>query len=51
MTLTPYENYQVYPMIRGNEFTYSRIENPGGVKILNAGRNVVLGATVQVNLF
>jgi hypothetical protein len=48
MSLTPYENFQVYPVLRGNEFTYSRLENPGGSKILSAGRNVILGATVQV---
>lgn len=47
MSLTTYENFQVYPFIRGNEFTYSRLENPGGSKILSAGKNVILGATIQ----
>jgi len=47
MSLTPYENFQVYPVLRGNEFTYSRLENPGGSKIISAGRNVILAATVQ----
>lgn len=46
MTLTNYENYQVYGLLRGGEFTYSKKTDSEG--ILNSGNSVVLMAATQV---
>jgi Oligosaccharyltransferase 48 kDa subunit beta len=47
LSLSNYENYQVYGVLRGGEYTHSRLENVGGSKVLSAGSNVVLAAAVQ----
>lgn len=49
MTLTPFENYQIYPIIRGGEHAYSRIDTvEGKSRVLRSGHQTILASAVQV---
>ena len=46
MTLTNYENYQVYGLLRAGEYAYSKKQD--GEVTLNQGNSIVLMAATQV---
>jgi len=48
MTLSPYENFQVYGLLRGAEFTYSSGYRENTEEIFNTASKIVLAAGVQV---
>lgn len=47
MTLTNYENYQVYGLLRAGEYAYSKKTDSEGT--LNSGNSIVLMAAAQVS--
>jgi len=47
MTLSPYENFQVYGLLRGAEFTYSSGYRENTEEIFNTASKIVLAAGVQ----
>lgn len=46
MTLTNYENYQVYGLLKAGEYAYSRKKDSEST--LNVGSSIVLMAATQV---
>jgi len=48
LTLSNYENYQVYGLLRAGEYAYSKKQDGEGT--LNSGNSIVLMAATQVNL-
>ena len=52
MTLSPYENFQTYGILRASEYTYSKLYSydysAGEEEIINTGNKILLAAGVQV---
>jgi oligosaccharyltransferase complex subunit beta len=47
LSLSPYENFQVYGLLRGTEYTYSSGYKDNSEEIISTGSRVVLAAGVQ----
>jgi len=51
LTLSPYENFQTYGVLRASEYTYSKLYSydysAGEEEILNTGNKIILAAGVQ----
>jgi hypothetical protein len=55
LTLSPYENFQTYGLLRASEYTYSKLYSyeysTADEEIINTGSKIILAAGVQVNPF
>jgi len=55
LTLSPYENFQSYGLLRASEYTYSKLYSyeysSAEEEIINTGSKIILAAGVQVNNF
>ena len=47
-TLTIYENFQVWSILQGMEYTQSRRLDGGSESVINSGQSVVLVSAAQV---